>query len=167
MNRKHVTVCALLLPLFSLLSIMSCVKDTQEPDDVPQYDALIHFLEENRARLCDRNMLKTILALKLSDEQTAFYHARLTYFIDLLREDEPGKKRYYDIHFWYMGLFWPDGSMDVFRASKDMFDYWLMDLIEHEFDHIELPVNCVKEYYMEYRMMLNYDNLKDNTRWER
>ena len=151
MNNKKMIFC------FLLLNIISCVKDIEKTDDLNKYDNIIDFLEENRIEICEKNYYKGIDALHLINEQKEFYHFRLTYFINILKEDEINKRLYYNEHYNYMNQF-PQESIVLFYSSKDIFDYWLLNLIENEFNNIEIPVKYLKEYFMDYRMMINYGN---------
>jgi hypothetical protein len=153
MKNKNIIFC------FLLLNIISCVKDNEKTNVINKYDTIIKFLEKNRIEICEKNYYKEIIALRLIDEQKEFYHFRLTYFIDILKGDETNKKQYYSKHYNYMIKF-PYESLSLFYSSKDMFDYWLLDIIEKEFNDIKLPINYLKEYFMDYRAMINQDYMR-------
>jgi hypothetical protein len=124
------------------------------------YNALIEYLKISRKEICEKNYHKGIEALYLLDEQKEFYNSRLDYFIAIISEDEISKEQYYNRHFEYSQKFTQE-SIDLFYSSKDIFDYYLFDKIERKFDGIKFPIRYLKEYHMDYRMMINQKNIKD------
>jgi hypothetical protein len=154
MYKEKIFICLMLV-----LNIFSCVKDKNEAISKNNYDDIINFLEINRDAICGKNYYKGIMVLHLIDEQKEFYNNRLTYFINILKEDEINKKQYYDEHYNFMRLF-QNESIGYFFNSMNIFDYWLFDLIEKNFENRYFPINYFKEYYMDYRMMINQENLK-------
>ena len=156
MNKKIICFC---LIMFFLLIMLSCVKENNEVISQNNYDDIINFLEKNRDDMCGKNYYKSIIALNLTVEQKEFYNNRLTYFINILKEDNINKKQYYNEHYKFMMLF-PIEQIGFFYNSIDIFDYWLFDLIENNFEKKYFPINYFKEYFMDYRMMINQENLK-------
>jgi hypothetical protein len=151
MYNKTIFFCFILI---LILNILSCIKENNEAISQNNYDDIINFLNINRDDICGKNYYKGIMALYLIDEQKEFYKNRLTYFINILKEDEINKKQYYNEHYNYMILF-PIESIDYFYRSISIFDYWLFDLIEKNFENKYFPINYYKEYFMDYRMMIN------------
>jgi hypothetical protein len=156
----------LYLLLFLLINITSCFKENKETENQDDYNDIIVFLEENRDYICKTVSTKEIMALHLRDEEVEFYNHRLTYFINILKEDETNKRKYFEEHEYFRNKFRDDSLQDkkeiwAFYWSIDIFDYRLFDFLEKNFVNVKFPVNYIKDYKMNYWMMVNYDILKD------
>ena len=148
-----------------LLNITSCSRESKDTENQDDYNDIIVFLEKNRNDICNTNSGKGIYAIKLNKEEIEFYNHRLTYFINILKEDEINKKKYFEEHEYFMDKFRDDSLQfndeGVFYWSIDIFDYRLFTLIEKNFNNIKFQVKYIKDYKMNYWMMVNYDILKE------
>ena len=143
--------------LFLVISMLSCIKEKNNVL-IHNYDDIIEYLNMNRDDICGKNYYKGITSLYLTDEQKEFYNNRLTYLINILKGDEINKKMYSNEHYNYMILFKGE-SIDYFYRSISIFDYMLFDLIEKNFENKYIPIKYCKEYFMDYRLMINQKNL--------
>jgi hypothetical protein len=164
MNRKLTVFC---LFIFSLLIIISCLKENKETENQTDYNDIINYLEENRDNICKIGSGKAIMALHLEKEEEEFHNNRLTYFINILKEDELNKKKYFEEHKLFLDKFRDDSlhikddSLWAFYWSMELFDYRLYKSIENNFNNIKLPVKYIKDFNMNYYLMVNYDIIND------
>jgi hypothetical protein len=157
---KKITIFCILM---FLLIIISCLKENKETENQNNYDDIIIFLEENRDNICKIGSGKGILALHLEKEEEEFYNNRLTYFINILKEDEVNKKKYFEEY----GMFRNKLRDDSFNINNqlywsiELFDYRLYNSIEKKFNNIKLPVKYIKDFNLNYWMMVNYDIINE------
>jgi hypothetical protein len=150
---KKITIFCILM---FLIIIMSCLKENKETENQNNYNDIIVFLEENRDNICnvkDGKFIYITLYLE-KDIVEEFYNNRLTYFINILKEDEENKKKYFEEHYKFISsnVFFDikDNSSWVFDWSIGLFDYWLYDSIEKNFNNIKLPLKYIKALNWEY-----------------
>jgi hypothetical protein len=157
---KKITIFCILM---FLLIIMSCLKENKETENQNNYDDIIIFLEENRDNICKIGSGKGIMALHLEKEEEEFYNNRLTYFINILKEDEVNKRKYFKEYEIFRNNL-RDDSFNINNQlywSIELFDYRLYNFIEKNFNNIKLPVKYIKDFNLNYWMMVNYDIINE------
>jgi hypothetical protein len=138
--------------------------DNNDTDN--NYTELIEYLNNEREKIINSGLSKAVFFINLSEDNFIEAHKqfnsdRLDYFIAILEENETAKKEYYEKHHQHWWIYFKYDKALSFYDSIDSFDYFLFDRIGKKYPGIKVPVDFVKEYKMNYRLMINQDNIKD------
>jgi hypothetical protein len=155
-NRNYYWLISFFLFCSNLFSCNSRDKNIIIED---KYDELFKYLEENREDIIKIGISKRVYYISLKEDNfiekhKQFNNNRLNYFLAILVKNENVKREYYDIHGKHLMVFFNNDLQTAFYECIDDFDYYLFNMIVKKYPDMEIPLDFIKEYKMDYRYML-------------